>query len=378
MVKISGTDFTAGSEKAGRTAGKTGEGQKTLVPGAGRTGVPASPQSAESRIPPLQTALHLAHILGLPWDKLSASIVSFARYFSLPLNPGFLAKIRRESLFSAPEKSGPAKEALSPALSPKSAAALAAAASAAKGVELSPQGLEKYARFLSGQGAAEPEHPEKPPESQDRFSGGEGNSGGGFSGKGSADSDSGGGGKGREEAGADRPAPPGEKTRTAKALNAADAAGADRLREKILKIEEQEPLLNLLNRLPGKNGQRWIVIPFSVAGKTGEFRVSLRLLLRDTSSGGGPDRLTLDISGGPDASPLRWFFIFDKPPEGEPRLQVRFWPPEDKKILASFRKELSRLLFIHPKQIVMGNEDSFPEFAADCRDSVLPSLNKEV
>jgi hypothetical protein len=380
MVKISGTDFTAGNEKTGRITETTGERQRAAASGTGHAGVPVKTlgphQSAGPPISPRQAELHLARALGLPQDTLSTSIVSFARYFSLPLNPGLLAKIRRESLSSAPERSVSAKEALSPKNREnppfKTAAALAAAASAAKGVELSPRGLEKYALFLSGQGAADPENPAKPPESQDQSPGGDGNSGGGFS-----DSGAGGGGNRREQAGGDRPAPLGEKNRTARAINAVDAVGADSLREKIIPIEEQDPLLNLLNRLPGKNGQRWIVIPFSLAGETGEFRVSLRILLRDTLSGGGPGRLALDVSG-PGASPLRWLFVFDKPPEGEPRLQGRFWPPEDKKTLVSFQKELSRLLSLHLKQIDLRNDDDYPGFAVDCRDNVLPSVNKEV
>jgi hypothetical protein len=304
--------------------------------------------------------------LGLPPDTLSASIISFARYFSLPLNPDLLAKIRREALFPAPGKNAagepvPGKEA--PVS--KAAAALAAAAAASKGVGLSLRGLETYALSLRGQEAADPEYPAKEPEAPERPLGGDGNSGGG-----------GGGGERRERTDGEGPAASGKTRRTGRVLAAA-AADADKLREQLIKIEEQDPLLHLLNRLPGKNGRRWIVIPFSLPGETGEFRVSLRLLLRETPSGGSPDRLALDVSGG-DQNPLRWLFVFDKPPEGDPRLQVRFWPPEDKKTLNSFRKELSRLFSMGRKQIILRNYEEFPPFATDCRDNVLLSVNEEV
>jgi hypothetical protein len=147
----------------------------------------------------------------------------------------------------------------------------------------------------------------------------------------------------------------------------------------MIKIEEQNPLLGLLNRLPGKKGERWIVFPFTLAGKTLEFRVSLRILLRENAYAGFPGRLALDISGGEPEDPvLRWLFIYDKTPGGEPDMKVHLWPPEQEKTLEKFRRELSGLLGIHPKQIELQNDGKLSSFAADCRDNVLPSINKQV
>ena len=53
-----------------------------------------------------QTAASLASASGLPADKLSASIISFARFFSLPLKPNILAAIRRQAFL--PESPKPA------------------------------------------------------------------------------------------------------------------------------------------------------------------------------------------------------------------------------------------------------------------------------
>ncbi|MDR0622850.1 MAG: hypothetical protein LBG10_00275 [Treponema sp.] len=369
MVKISGTNFTPGHEAPDRGTEKTGKGYTVPETGAGLSVHAAAKNTGLFQSVPgvFKNFLQLAQALGLPQDTLSASILSFARYFSLPLNSGLLAKIRRDSLSPAPEKSVPGEDARSPAVQAKAAAALAAVAAAAKGVELSPRGLEKYALSLSGQEAADC------PAEEDRPPAGNGNPGGGNSGGNS------GGGEGREQGDGKEPALREKQRRAGKVVNPGDTAGADKFREKILKIEEQDPLLHLLNRFPGKNARRWIVIPFSLAGKTGEFRVSLRLLLHETPSGIFPGRLALDVSGGDKtASPLRWLFVFDKPPEGESRLRIWLWPPEDKRTLNSFQKELSRLFSMSRKHIHLRNCEEFPSFATDCRDDILPSINKEV
>jgi hypothetical protein len=357
MVKISGTDHGAGD----RTAGNAGAARQAAVSGSGSAGAAqtASPQSAEFQRGP-QTLLHLIHTLGLPQDKLSASIVSFARYFSLPLNPGFLAGIRREVLTPAPEKFASQKEALSPkALAAKAAAALAAAD---KGVVLSREGLEKYAWFPPDRGEADPEDPEAYRESGGQSPDG-GNSSGAFH--------NGAGGERREQGREDQPA--------GAALKAGEAVEAESLGEKIVQAGEQNPLLDLLNRLPGKNGQRWLVFPFSVAGETGELRVSLRLLLHETPAPGRPDRLALDISGGGQHNPaFRWLFRYDRQPGEYPYVKVYLWPPERQKDLDVFQKELAKFLTIPSKCITLYNEEECPLFVADCQDSVLRSINKEV
>ena len=50
-----------------------------------------------------RSVLSLINSLKLPPDKLSASIVSFARFFSLPLKTEQLAEIRRQAFTSAPQ-----------------------------------------------------------------------------------------------------------------------------------------------------------------------------------------------------------------------------------------------------------------------------------
>ncbi|MCL2265783.1 MAG: hypothetical protein FWC22_07050, partial [Treponema sp.] len=53
---------------------------------------PAAPSAG------IRSAVSLAAASGLPPDKLSASIVTFAKFFSLPLKPQVLADIRRQAL----------------------------------------------------------------------------------------------------------------------------------------------------------------------------------------------------------------------------------------------------------------------------------------
>jgi hypothetical protein len=121
------------------------------------------------------------------------------------------------------------------------------------------------------------------------------------------------------------------------------------------------------------------VFPFSFTGETLEFHVSLRILLHEIPSGNCPDRLTLDISGGDQNNPaLRWLFIYDRQPGEVPRVKIQIWPPEQKKVLSAFQKELSDLLTVPPGCIELYNNEEFPLFAADCRDGVLLSVNKEV
>jgi hypothetical protein len=191
----------------------------------------------------------LALTLGLPGDKLSTAILGFARYFSLPLEGGFLRKLRREALSSG----------ASAAPQGRAAAALAATAAADKGLGLSAGALEAYAAALD---------PGFPPEDP-----GEG----------------GGEGRGRRGGGA--------------------SAKAGEIREKALQEDAASPLLGFLNRAPGKSGGRWVVLPFTFSDSGVTLRVSLRIRLRDRGlSGFEAERLALDIA----AENRRWLFVLDQ------------------------------------------------------------------
>jgi hypothetical protein len=379
---------------------KAGALQKNGVPEAGKnpergnTSGPSSPrplQGIEKNIsPPAQTSVKtnaapggapvaglpqtlsgMVRTLGLPGDSLSAFILSFARYFSLPLNPGLMAKIRRESLSAVPAEARPGG-ALSLRDPPRnrdaqSAAAFAAAAAAAKGLELSREGLAAYAA------AIDPEYPEK-------HSGDSGGKPGGGPEQNPGDS-AGGGDSGPEnqkngQEGGGRREDFGGGPRAG--LDRDSLTRPDTLGEKVLEIEEQNPLLDLLNRVPGKNGERWIVLPFTFTQKGLEYRVSLQVSAAAPCSRVSPGRLVMDISGGPRDKPvLRRRFIYDTS-AGGPRLQGRFWPPENKGVLKSFQKELARLFNLQITKINLKNDEENTSYAKNFRDDILPTINEEV
>ena len=75
--------------------------------------------------------------MGFPRDALSVAIITFARFFSVPLNQELMAKLRREILASG-RASSPGAAAEKTALE---AHALAALIAQDKGIVLSPEAL---------------------------------------------------------------------------------------------------------------------------------------------------------------------------------------------------------------------------------------------
>jgi len=196
----------------------------------------------------------LASSLGLPSDKLSASIVSFARFFSLPLKPNVLAAIRQQAFSLTQQTANPVyagNTALTGTSSNQAAAntsayetsalmkmretlSLAAAAAESKGVELNQKSLEQYAQAvdpdLHNQQDKERRHEKRRDKNQN-----------------------------------------GQEEKTAITFAAL---------EKIAN-ENTPPLLEILNRMPGKENQRWIVLPFNFSKDGKEFYVSMRVLLEN-------------------------------------------------------------------------------------------------
>jgi hypothetical protein len=277
----------------------------------------------------------LAASLGIPADPLQASILSFSRYFSLPLEPGLLLRLRREVLSLK---------------TPGEAGALGAAAAADKGVELSPQGLEDYAAAIEG------------------FvrDGGE----------------AGGGRRGGAEARDERRPPAGEYP----GEGAPEPPSGKDLRERALRTEADLPLPGLLNRLPGREGRYWMVFPFTWSSGGVAFRISLRLLLesdrytyddhnyidRNYIDRNYIDqrviRLALDIRG----DRRRWSFTLDKPGTAGAETRVSLSPPLPAREWESLEAELRGLL---GGSVHLAVES--PLFG-DCKSDTLLSVNEEV
>jgi hypothetical protein len=172
---------------------------------------------------------------------------------------------------------------------------------------------------------------------------------------------------------------------------------AESLRNKILWAGEQNSLISLMNSLPGKNGRRWMVFPFSFEEGVRKFEVTMRILLTPEGTAGNSgfrvERMALEIAGenrGLNPSPSRWLFIAENPPgtsgaasSGEKlRLNGSFWPEAaaektSVRVIQAMEKELAGLLGIEAGQVQIREGEEYSPFAPDSRDEALPSVNEE-
>jgi hypothetical protein len=372
----------------------------------------SGPAASRSLSPVTQNRVFsLLSSLGLPRDSLSASIVSFARFFSLPLEPELLAEVRRQTIASgaaANPGGGKNREALS----------LAALAATDKGLRLSAAALEEYSAAINGEAplpepwdskAQRDNKPEADNRSGNNKAGGEntGEQGGAGQNTGGKNADSG------EDAEnetapvvcgviadgviaygvladgvlADGVLADGVLADGALADGAlagsALAGGLLNLKEKILASGEANPLLDLLNRLAGKNGQRWIVLPFHFVEAEALYRISLKILLNPDQSAG---HLILDIlKTGVESRPCpagqdecRRLFVMDRAKGEKTRLGVYLWPPIPQKDRQSLASGLAACLGLARECIFVQNtRESFP-FVEHNPEDILPSINEEV
>ena len=320
----------------GATAHKTAS-----EPSVRNTAKPPPPQATKSSAPVHSTAVPrsasaLIAAAGLPVDKLSASIISFARFFSLPLKPELMAAMRRQAVAqpSAMQadtvKQAAAENAPETAAKIREALSLAAAAAESKGVELHPKGLEAFAEAID-------------PEWQKR------------------EHSDGHGQRGRRN-----------KNKQEEENAPITAAG---LKQMALESAEKDPLLAILNRLPGKNGRRWIVLPFSFDEGGKEFKVSLRILLEAEQSPNRAVCMALEIA----ESERRWLFTLESA-NGLPakKLTVYLQPELPPEAQSPFARELSALLEIPLERIsIRTRAESFPCESAGA-DDLLRSINEAV
>jgi len=314
---------------------------------AGKTATePPRHNTASTKAPPqappaaARSASALIAAAGLPPDKLSAAIVSSARFFSLPLKPELMAAMRRQALAPAamPENALDLKAVAQN----REALSLAAAAAESKGVELTAQGLEQFAEAID-------------PDWQKRHNPDERN---------------------RRQ----RHKNPDERKKenvvskidhfSALGNTTGDAAG---IKEIALESAEKNPLLAILNKLPGKNGQRWIVLPFDFSEGGREYKVSLRILLEavDTTLNHA-GCMALDIAE--NETGRRWLFVVNGPNRraaarrgvaagttAASKLTVYLQPELSPKARTAFACILSNFMEIPPERISVENRtESFP------------------
>jgi hypothetical protein len=382
-------------------------GNTTAVKTERAANVSKSPVSSAVNTP--RSAASLSAALGLPQDKLSASIISFARFFSLPLKPQLLADIRRQA-FTPPAQAGNQSAAGKTALAETTAAkdmaaktaeastaktifantaedtsaslaaaktrqAFAAAAAESKGVELQQKGLESYAEAVDPDSRRQHGERRRNREQHKQTE------------------------KISSKNGSVKKSQLGE-------ISSPQFFTTDNLKKMSFENSEQNPLLDILNRLPCKNGQRWIVYPFDfVEGGKGYF-VSMRILLDDERSLNRAVCMALDIvesdyiestaenniiepavessniepaaensniestaegnhkqnNSIENLNPVRrWLFVTESVNEKPARLFMYLKPELPLKSHTRFKRELSKLLNIPFERIfIKSGEESFP------------------
>jgi hypothetical protein len=329
----------------------------------------ASKTPVSSAVNTPRSAASLSVALGLPQDKLSASIISFARFFSLPLKPQLLADIRRQA-FAPPSQAGnqsvaakavsanTAEDASASLTAAKTRQALAAAAAESKGVELQQKGLESYAEAVD-------------PDSRRQD----------------------GGRRQRNREQNKQTEKISSKTGSVKKSQFGEISSpqfftADNLKKMSFENTEQNPLLDILNRLPCKNGQRWVVYPLDFVEGGKEYNVSMRILLDDEHSLNRAVCMALDIvesnyvestaesdnieptagdnrkqnnSSGDSNPARRWLFVTESASDKPMKLFMYLKPELPLKSHSKFKRELSKLLNIPFERIFIKNsEDYFP------------------
>jgi hypothetical protein len=279
--------------------------------------------------------------LGLPVDRLSPALVSALTFFSLPLDSSLLAALRRDVLRAAVSETAAnngdvppkaAADCVSPAGS--EAFALAAASVADKGVNLEAPALAEYAAAI--------------------------------------DPDSGGRGQNGEKKDRRRGGKDGE-------AETPDIASPVWLKEQFLKAAEQNSMLNILNYIPGKNGQRWIVLPFNFSEKGGEYFAALRIML-DTADQGRQicvRRLAFDIAGKGGAAEGRWLFVMEAAGGAAHSLKLLLRPKRSPQALDRLRRKLASALGIPAERVFAENSDTFP-LVPDSGELSLDGINEVV
>lgn len=129
-----------------------------------------------------------------------------------------------------------------------------------------------------------------------------------------------------------------------------------------------------LNRIPGKNGRHWVVLPFNYSSGGTELKVLVRILIKGSllsSEKGNDEGLVITDIAGPKR---KWRFLLNKTGE-KINADVSIVPglsPEDSKNLEKFIKNDLKFAGLR----VHNGEEMFlaDEFAAE----VLPVVNKEV
>jgi hypothetical protein len=293
-------------------------GRAPLTGEAGPAAGKAPPIAGRAKPPGFNLA-QLVHSLRLPRDGLSAALIGFARGFSLPLEPALLARLRKEALTLKARHGGSVESA-----------ALAAAAAAGKGVRLSGEALEQYVR------AIDPEYAADEQDGEGQSTGGEGSPSGEQ------------GGDTREER---RDRPRGEDS--VRVIREILEKALKQVRENSQpgpSPPEAESPAGFLNRLPGRDGNFWMVFPFKFNSKKLAIRLSVWILLLSEvyskrgyagqTAGNSVGGITINAVGGE----RRWVFSIKNPGGPDARTRVLASPPYGEAVRRRTEEEIREVL----------------------------------
>lgn len=324
----------------------------------------------------MRSAASLAASAGLPADKLSSSIVSFARFFSLPLKKEMLAGIRRQALSANKQPplshnvSNTANALLSRSvvqqqntqstvsasdtaavLKTREAVSLAASAAESKGVELNQKALETYSQ------AIDPDWKEQHGDENQNSNNHQNDSG-----------------------------EKNKKENDEKKQDKEEIISADFIKKLSGEFTKNNQLLIMLNKLPLKNGKRWIVLPFEFADNENQFIVSMRILLDNDNSA---SRMALQITqnfglvnnekrkeNGEQFSAKKWLFGFEFTGNKLSKVIVYLKDELNEKEQNKIKKELSMSMKIPIEYIFI--KYSLENFPSEADDDQFISIDEAV
>jgi len=320
--------------------------------------------------PPVSVpSIPVRHADALPSDKISASIVSFARFFSLPLKPQLLADIQRQSFLQrnmtesspsslkTPEDAKQAAALKQTAAAKQTALSLAAAAAESKGVRLSSASQQSTVSQLSSashlyqnglESYTEAIDPDSRRQNEDRRR---------------------------------------KRDKNEKENLKAEEITADNLKKLSMDYSRENPIINIMNKLPEKNGRRWIVVPFDFSCENIDYYATMRILINDNQTLSKtinhvniPLTLALDVltknENEIESEESRRLFVIeyagnsDKKPF---RISVIHQPELPEKSHPRYISELSRVFDIPSERIIIKNAatDFFP-FEAELNEPPRP------
>ncbi|MDR2144434.1 MAG: hypothetical protein LBP29_08700, partial [Treponema sp.] len=155
------------------------------------------------------------------------------------------------------------------------------------------------------------------------------------------------------------------------------ALTAEDIKQKVTAVLEKGPVPDFINRIPGKDGRRWLVVPFSFSGEGIDLRASFRILLPDPAGkGNGAGTFAADIAVFREKKlSRRWFFMLEGKSGKEFKAQkaeFSVFPPVSGR--KTFIAEFAKMFGLSDDKILLKRENKF----SDSRNDLLRTIDEEV